>query len=79
MRFHIEAHEAALVRGSRHRKAIVLVLSQTFGRDEQGQARRIKSSRKRIELLREAQFARGLQLSFADHVHELNAREGDGG
>ena len=55
------------------------VLSQIFGRDEQGPARRIKSSGERIELLRGTQFARGLQLTFADHVHELNAREGDGG
>ena len=55
------------------------VLSQIFGRDGQGPARRIKSSGERIELLRRTQFACGLQLTFADHVHELNAREGDGG
>ena len=55
------------------------VLSQTFGRDGQGSARRIKSSSERIELLRRTQFARGLQLTFSDHVHDLNAREGDGG
>ena len=38
-----------------------------------------ESSGQRVELLRGTQFARGLQLTFADHVHELNAREGDGG
>ena len=49
------------------------VLSQIFGTDEQGPASRIGSSGEHVELLRGTQFARGLQLTFADHVHELNA------
>ena len=40
------------------------VLSQIFGRDEQGPARRIKSSGEQIELLRGTQFARSLQLTL---------------
>jgi len=37
-----------------------------------------RSARERIELLRRAQASRGLQLTFADHVHELNSSEGHG-
>jgi hypothetical protein len=58
-------------------KGHLRVLSQIFGRDEQDPSIRIESTSERIELLRGTQFAPGLQLTFADHVHELNAREDD--
>src|SRR6202034_4824294 len=37
------------------------------------------SSASNENLLRRAQASRGLQLTFADHVHELNATKGHGG
>jgi DNA polymerase V len=72
-------NDGCVIARSNEAKALGMVLSQSFGRDERDPSTRIGLSRKRIELLRWTQFARRAQLTLADHVHELNTREGDGG